>query len=1016
MALVLAGLSCSPGDDRNTGAVPPGQGGASEDGPPNPATPMCGVADMGSVTGPAEAPPPGAVQVMADGLSASALVAGASAVHVLDANARTVRTLGLDGAELRSVSVAWDLAAAVLAADPDDNLYLARAPSTVVKLSPQGAEIWSRDLAAPVEGVFVMGTGAGLRVGVVQRGRAGSTLLDAAGAPAGASAITGTAFAPGPNGGIVATDGTSVRHYGPEGDELAAFGDPHDGTDPQPSGAPYHFYQQGGAAVGPDGTIYVADATRGIHATSPEGFYRGVTLDETLGHLTERSWLAPVGDRLYFAAGGRFTNTQNVSWISFADLAALVDAPSPPTLVLGFGAGLLTGAEGQYFKAGQEPSVHAHLEPWWAAHASELRLTYSVRDRSQVLSGEEVAATEVALPTTAAGLDAIPLDLPAARPGAYEIDARLLAGTTVIGATCLHYTVGAPDHRLDFAALPAGTDFGGPALPRSVALADQLGMNGVRARVEWAQLLPQGTAGPMDFSAYDDAFAAAAREAKDLGVGLWAQVGEGSPIEEALVEEGRWEERVAELVTHFRGVMPAWEAWNEPNNTFGSADDYVTRVLEPFARAVRGADPEARVIGGSTLGVDLDYWQGIVAAGGLDSLDVAAIHPYTSHNRSWEEQGTPEAIAALQDLLAESGASIPLWNTESAWWSDGPANLLAQADKAARAALWGRGLGVERWSYLLLEGGYGDFGLSYSLIEASVAPDYVKPAALATMTVAASTAERPFEAMVDTGIPSAYAAAFGPAPGGNDNLLAAWTDDMDVTASLVADGATVPVSIEVTDVLGATSTLEVNPDQAVELTLTGSPVYLVAPAGTRLRLEPAEPLGTNVAAASAGARAVASSANPTNPATVAIDGGSDAADGGDLNAVPAWASAPGDDNPSLTVTLARPSSLDRVVVASHSNASVVTGLRDYTVELQGDDGAWTEVGRVREQFFHRRALIRFPARTATAVRINVTAVNHGGLAGGAIPWFWPSDPEALADPDATWYGPAVVYELEAYGP
>ena len=985
-------------------------------GPFNAATPMCGVADMASVTGPAEPPPPGAVQVVATDLSVSALVAGASAVHVLDANARTVRTLGLDGAQLRSVSVAWDLAASVLAVDPEDHLYLVRAPSTLVKVSPEGAEVWSRDLDAPVEGLFVTGSGPGVAVGVVQRGKTGSILFDSAGAPAGTSPITGTAFAPGPDGGVVATDGTSVRHYGPEGDELVAFGDPHDGTDPQPSGAPYHFYQQGGAAVGPDGTIYVADATRGIHATSPEGFYRGVALDETLGHLTERSWLAPVGDRLYFAAGGRFTNTQNVSWITFADLAALVDAPSPPTLVLGFGAGLLTGAEGQYFKAGQEPSVHAHLEPWWAAHASELRLTYTVRDRSQVLSGEEMAATEVALPTTVAGLDAIPLALPPGRPGAYQVDARLLAGTTVIGATCLHYTVGAPGHRLDFAALPSGTDFGGPTLPRSVALADQLGMNGVRARVEWSQLLPQGTTGPMDFSAYDDAFATAAREARDRGVGLWAQVGEGSPIEKALVDEGRWEQRVGELVAHFKGVMPAWEAWNEPNNTFGSPGDYVTRVLEPFARAVRAADPEAEVIGGSTLGVDLEYWKGIVAAGGLDSLDVAAVHPYTSHNRSWEEQGTPEAIAALQDLLAESGASIPLWNTESAWWSDGPANLLAQADKAARAALWGRELGVERWSYLLLEGGYGDFGLSYSLIEASVAPDYVKPAALATMTVAASTAERPFEAMVDTGIASAYAAAFGPAPGGDDTLLVAWTDDMDVTASLVAEGATVPVSIGVTDVLGATTTLELSPDQAVELTLSGSPVYLVAPAGIRLRLGPTEAFGTNVAAASAGASAVASSANLTNPASAAIDGRSDAANGGDLNAVPAWASAPGDDGPSLTVTLARPSSLDRVVVASHSNASVVTGLRDYTVELRGDDGAWTEVGRVRDQFFDRNAVIRFPARTATAVRISVTAINHGGLAGGVVPWFWPSDPAALADPDATWYGPAVVYELEAYGP
>ena len=978
-----------------------------------PATPVCGVADLASVSPAAQPAPASPARVVVKGGAVSALVASGARLYTLDGASRSVRIFGLDGGHLGGFTVPWRLGSQTIAADGDGNVYLGRYPSTVVKLNGGGGEVWSRDAGGEISAVYTVGAGSGLRVGAVRRGSPGSVQFDTNGAFAGTSGITGTAFSPAPDGGVVATDGAYVRRFGPGGDLRLVFGDARTAEPVAPTAAPYHFYQQGGAAVGPDGRIHVADATRGIHVTTGQGFYRGLAPDTALGQLTERSWLAAVGDRLYFSAGGRFNSNQTISWVPFGDVAALAAAPRPPDPVLGFGAGLVTGATGNYFRPGQTPVVSARFDPWWAPHAPGLSLSYVVRRHDQIRAGQSGIPVTTPLPTTAEGLSAMPLALPAARPGAYEVDARLVTGDgAVVGSTCLSYTVGAPGHRLDFAALPPGADYGGPAPARGVALADVLGTGGFRAEVRWSQLLPDPN-GPMHFGAYDAAFAAAAREATARGVAWWVQLGRGDPTERALVANGTWEARVRELVAHFRGVVPAWEAWNEPNILFGPADAYVNQILRPFSRAVKVADPGALVIGGSAVGVDLAYYDAIGRAGGFALMDVIGIHPYTSHGRAFEEQGTPAALTRLREIFAShQAADKPLWITESAWWSDGPGSYLSQADKVARVLMWNRALGISRWSYFTMEGAFGDWDVSFSLIEATSQVDYVKPGALGLMTAAAQTGGRPFGGFVDTRIPHAYVASFGSRPGGGDVLLAAWTDEMNITAALVADATT---TVSVADVFGAVTPLVLPAGQPVALRLSGSPVYVTAPAGVPLRIAPTETFGANVAAHATGGRASATSATGPNQPNGAIDGTVGAINNTDIGTLPAWSSAPGDGAPTLTVSLPQPTSVNRVLVAGHSNGSVVPGLRDYDVAVL-DAGGWTTVAQVRGQFHTRTSAITFPARHATAIRVTVTAVNASGYAGGIKPWFWPVDGGMLSDPNAPWYGPAVIYEVEAYAP
>jgi hypothetical protein len=573
-----------------------------------------------------------------------------------------------------------------------------------------------------------------------------------------------------------------------------------------------------------------------------------------------------------------------------------------------------------------------------------------------------------------------------------------------VAQTRLVFTVAAPWMKLDLGSLPAGADWGGPGPARGVALAAQLGTGAFRFQLDWSTLLDHGPNAPLDLSPYLSQLQAAAAEARRTGATLIVQVGQGG-VEKNLVANGTWGSRVQELVSRLKGDVHVWEAWNEPNATFGSAADYVKRVLEPFAQAVRAADPTATVVGGSTVGVDLAYWRSIVSAGGLRWMNVAAVHPYTGHNRSWEENGTVTQLRALRSLL---GPSFPIWNTEQAWWSTGPFDILAQADDSARAIMWMHALGIGKWAYFIPEGGWGNGGVSFSAIQID---DYVKPSALAIMTAENQLAGRPFLGEVPLGAPATYALRFGPRVGdaAGGDLLVAWTDGLRLPVVVRGGDQTAAV----TDEFGASHLERIGQAPFV---LDSGPVYFVSQGPLTIR--PREAFGPDLALASAGASARASSATPSNPASAAIDGVDGANGGGDLPGLPMWVSAPGDRQPTLVVTLRRPSRVDRILIGTHSLGSIVTGLRDYDVQVRSSLSTdWQTVAAIRGEFYDRHALVSFAPRTVEQIRVCVHSVDFSGYAdGGARPSFWPTDHKDLASPSSPWYGPAVVSELEAFGP
>ena len=903
--------------------------------------------------------------------------------------------------------------------DPSGNIYLSSYYGTKVdKFSPTGTLLWSVDpQGGNPTAVFSVGTGANFQVVVslVQNTASSVTLDQATGAVNGTFPLVVGTYAfvtQEANGNLLYSANGYVKTISPTGQVLSTFGAPHIQGDGNRTAAGSQFYYPAQATQGADGTIYTADPLYSMEATSPNGMLKGST--NLGGALAFGGWnFALIGSTFYFQSGPPFNGpADGISSFSLASVQSYLASAQRASNSLGWGAGLSTPATGNYFAAGTTPAVNATFDSWWAASSAHLQLSYSVENTASMVAESVPTPTVINLPSTPTGLASIPLTIPAedTKPGPYQVQAVLIDTSTTpqstLGTTCLPYTVGAAGNGLNFATLPAGSGAGGPADPRGVALNGQLGLNGLRSSsvIDWGSLLPNcsasaPTAATCGASAIT--FASASTDpykasflANQNKVTYWIQVSGGEPLPTALVNSGFWQADVAALVAHYdtvpagcTGCAPVtnWEPWNESNNTgWGNGGTYATKVLAPFYAGVKSVEPGASstVIGGSTLEPVVGWWQQLIAAGGLSAMDVAAIHPYTGSNDAYEEDGMATQVRQVQALLG----SKPLWFTEIGWWSDGDYNYLGQANSVTRSMIWQKVLGVPVQNYFFNEGSWGNDGISFSLIQASSTVDYVKPAALATMTTSGALAGRPYLSMPATGIPQGYQANFGAAPGGTTAVAAVWSDGLPTTSTITVtdpNGGTIPVTI--TSEYGDTTTVRVTSGAGYSLPLSDQVAFVTYPAGATLSTGPTEVFGTDLASAAAHASATASSGN----AAAAIAGLP-------VGYGQGWTSGAGDTTPSLTVTLAAASTLDRVIVNTQSVGSTATSIRNYTLSANEPGVGWVTIATVTGQYRNHAALFSFAPLVATALRVNVSEVNFGGYYGGGIPPWWTTGQSANA--------------------
>lgn len=209
-------------------------------------------------------------------------------------------------------------------------------------------------------------------------------------------------------------------------------------------------------------------------------------------------------------------------------------------------------------------------------------------------------------------------------------------------------------------------------------------------------------------------------------------------------DPGRFAAFAQAVAARYSGYIHHWEIWNEPDNTLfwkpAPDPEGYAHMLIAAARAIRHADPQAKIISGGTNPFDTAFLRRVADAGAWDSFDIIAIHPYV-------DPATPEAgnIVAAADgvrtLAARLGAK-PIWATEVGWASGpsdhdhaGIADSQAQADNLVRALLLLWRSGIERIFWYELK---DDPGNPYGLVAlGSGRADYtpLKPAFYAFRTL-----------------------------------------------------------------------------------------------------------------------------------------------------------------------------------------------------------------------------------------------------------------------------------------
>ncbi len=127
-----------------------------------------------------------------------------------------------------------------------------------------------------------------------------------------------------------------------------------------------------------------------------------------------------------------------------------------------------------------------------------------------------------------------------------------------------------------------------------------------------------------------------------------------------------WERYVEKTVGRFKGKLPYWQVWNEPNISFWKPKpnprDYA-ELLRRSRLAIKRADPEAKIVGVNCSDIDLEFTEQVFRYGGLEHCDVVACQPY----RIAPEVGHFEEVDALRALMDRFGEPRPIWFTEMGW-------------------------------------------------------------------------------------------------------------------------------------------------------------------------------------------------------------------------------------------------------------------------------------------------------------------------------------------------------------
>ncbi len=299
-----------------------------------------------------------------------------------------------------------------------------------------------------------------------------------------------------------------------------------------------------------------------------------------------------------------------------------------------------------------------------------------------------------------------------------------------------------------------------------------------------------------------------------------------------------WADYVTACVQRYADRVDCWEIQNEPDLTcyqhakipFETGVQSYVAVVRTAHDAIRATGSELPISGVDVSGGDYENklrFSRAVLAEASDQFDIYTGHPY-AWPRYFGAGKSPmfphqnrlvEKLKLSQAMLRELGGPKPVWIGEKGWGLDikepltGPYSL-AYADCVAQALITGRSVpGVSRW-FWFLQNGCNENGYEYGLWRGN--PAQPLPAAIAYANCAR------FLHHVEPVRPLALADGFqGFAFRGRDPeraVAALWTTGDDAVLA-----ATWPEGTQSFSMYGRSL------GDTARITVTGSPVYLIAP-------------------------------------------------------------------------------------------------------------------------------------------------------------------------------------------
>lgn len=203
--------------------------------------------------------------------------------------------------------------------------------------------------------------------------------------------------------------------------------------------------------------------------------------------------------------------------------------------------------------------------------------------------------------------------------------------------------------------------------------------------------------------------------AKARGINLYALMAgdDNKPAPSTEEEFEDYSDYVAKMVEKYGKDIKYWEIWNEVNApdhwppNANKPENYFELLKKTYIK-VKNVDPTVKIIGfGGVDPRDKDYFETVFSHGGLEYMDLIAVHPYADtlpdnedKRYLFETTGMLQEFDNLRTTMEKYGEVKPLWGTEMAI-STGPDSVSEQrqAELIVRMNLVMHSKGVEQISW-----------------------------------------------------------------------------------------------------------------------------------------------------------------------------------------------------------------------------------------------------------------------------------------------------------------------------